>query len=399
MFTTKAIWRMTQVACLAATMIHLSACNSDAAATSKQGPPPPEVDVASVLTRAVNAPDEFNGRVSAVDTVALRPRVSGYIERVAYKEGHEVSKGDLLFVIDQRPYRDALNTVLAQLERAKTASRLAKAQVDRVQTLIAANAVSREEFDSRQAEQEQALSDVRAAEAAVASAKLNLAFTEIRAPISGRAGRAMLSVGNLAQTDQSLLSTIVSQDPMYVYFNCDERSYMRFQEIARRNGQTATAGSVRIGLANDAGFPHVGKVNFLDNHLDPETGTIRARAVLPNPDRRLTPGMFARVQFDANGEFKAMLVSERAILTDQDRKYLYVLGPENKAIRKDVVLGPLIRNANGGAQALRVIESGLDSNDKVIVGGTQKIFYPGMVVKPVAAPTEAVAKVNAKPAM
>lgn len=399
MFTTQKIWRAAQMACLTAMMIHLSGCNSDAAANSNQGPPPPEVDVASVVTRAVNAPDEFNGRVSAVDSVSLRPRVSGYIERVAYTEGDEVNKGDLLFVIDQRPYKDALNTVLAQLERAKTASRLAKAQVDRVQTLIAANAVSREEFDSRQADLEQTLSDVRAAEAAVASARLNLAFTEIRAPISGRAGRAMLSVGNLAQTDQSLLSTVVSQDPMYVYFNCDERSYLRFQETAKKSGRITTAGSVRIGLANDAGFPHVGKVNFLDNHVDPETGTIRARAVLPNPDRRLTPGMFARVQFDASGEFKAMLVNERAILTDQDRKYLYVVGPENKAMRKDVVLGPLIRDANAGAQALRVIESGLDANDKVIVGGTQKIFYPGMVVKPVAAPAETVAKAGTKPAM
>ncbi|MFY9479810.1 MAG: efflux RND transporter periplasmic adaptor subunit [Pseudomonadota bacterium] len=399
MFNTLEIWRLVQVTCLAATMMHLSGCNSDAAANSNQGPPPPEVDVASVVTRAVNAPDEFNGRVSAVDTVSLRPRVSGYIERVAYKEGDEVSKGDLLFVIDQRPYKDALNTVLAQLERAKTASRLAKAQVDRVQTLIAANAVSREEFDSRQADLEQTLSDVRAAEAAVASAKLNLAFTEIRAPISGRAGRAMLSVGNLAQSDQSLLSTVVSQDPMYVYFNCDERSYQRFQEIAKRNGRTATSGAVRIGLASDTGFPYEGKVNFLDNHVDPETGTIRARAILPNPDRRLTPGMFARVQFDANGEFKAMLVNERAILTDQDRKYLYVVGPENKAMRKDVMLGPLIREAKADAPSLRVIESGLDANDKVIVGGTQKIFYPGMVVKPVNAPAETVAEAGTKPPM
>jgi multidrug efflux system membrane fusion protein len=295
---------------------------------------------------------------------------------VTYREGAEVRQGDLLFVIDPRPYRDALASAQAQLERARAAVDLARVQEQRAQTLIGAKAISREEFDTRHADLTEATAAVRAAEAAVATAKLNLGFTEVRAPVSGRAGRAMLTAGNLAQADQTELTTIVPQDPMYVYFDCDEHSYLRYNELKHRAGQSAVAGAVRVALANESGFPHSATLDFLDNHLDPATGTIRARAVLPNPDRIFTAGLYARVRLEMGGETAALVIDDKAVLTDQDRKFVYVIGPQNRAIRKDVVLG----RAMDGVQ---VVESGLREHDRVIVSGLQAVLFPGMPVKPV----------------
>src|SRR3546814_6061534 len=181
----------------------------------------------------------------------------------------------------------------------------------------------------------------------------------------------MVTEGNLAQADQTLLTTLVSQDPMYVYFESDEQTYLRYAELARQGKRTRSSNPVRIGLANETGFPHEGTVDFVDNQVDPTTGTIRARAVLPNPDRVFTPGLFARVQVQGSGEFNAMLIDDKAVLTDQDRKYVYVLGDGNKAERKDVELGRMI-------DGLRVVKSGLSAKDKVIVHGVQKVFMQGM---------------------
>jgi len=353
----------------------VSACGSSEAAPGEGMPPPPDVSVATVLSKPVHQWDSFNGRVSAVESVELRPRVSGYVQRVAFKEGQEVKKGDLLFVIDPRPYKAALDQASAQLQRARAEAKLAQAQDARAQTLIEAKAISREEFETRKAASAQGDAGVRAAEAAVAAAKLDLQFTQVRAPIDGRIGRAMVTEGNLAQADATLLTTLVSQDPMYVYFESDEQTYLRYAELAREGKRTRSSNPVRIGLADEQGFPHAGTVDFVDNQVDPATGTIRARAVLPNPDRVFTPGLFARVQVQGSGEFKAMLVDDKAVLTDQDRKYVYVLGPDNKAVRKDVQLGRMI-------DGLRVVQSGLDAKDKVIVHGVQKVFMPGMPVAP-----------------
>ena len=197
----------------------------------------------------------------------------------------------------------------------------------------------------------------------------------MRSPINGRAGRALITEGNLAQADATLLTTVVSQDPVFVYFESDEQSFLRYAELARKGERDDTENPVRVGLASDIGYPHEGTVDFVDNQVDPRTGTIRARAVLRNPDRVFTPGLYARVQLQGTGEFKAMLIDDKAVLTDQDRKYVYVLGPKNEAVRKDVVLG---RNIDG----LRVVQSGLTPADKVIVHGVQKIFFPGMPVSP-----------------
>lgn len=374
-------WIGLQLACITASALTLVGCNSSVA-SGGGSMPVPEVMVADVQERDVRSWDEFNGRLSAIDSVAVRPRVSGYIEQMAFKEGDEVKKGDLLFLIDQRPYQAEVNSAAARLERARTAEELAKAQVDRAQTLIGANAISREEFDSRKAALAQAKADVHSAEAALAKARLDLGFTEVRAPVAGRASNAQLTVGNLAQADQSVLTTVVSQNAMYVYFDCDEKSYQRYQERAQSVGKRGESSAVRVGLANETGFPRIGKVDFLDNRIDPNTGTIRARAVLPNTDKKLTPGMYARVKLDGTGEFKAMVVDDKAVLTDQDKKFIYVVGKENKAMRKDVVLGPLVDDAGEG-RAMRVVQSGLDANDKVVVSGMLKIFFPGMPIKPV----------------
>ncbi|WEF31553.1 efflux RND transporter periplasmic adaptor subunit [Pseudoduganella chitinolytica] len=376
-----------ELACVVTAALSLQGCNSSVASAGGS-PPAPEVSVASVQVRQVQSWDEFNGRVGAVESVSIRPRVSGYIERVAFREGDDIKKGDLLFLIDQRPYQAVANSAQAQLERARAAADLAKTQIERAQTLIGANAISREEFDSRKAALAQAVADVHGAEAQLAKARLDLTFTEVRAPIGGRVSNAMLTAGNLAQADQSVLTTVVSQESMYVYFDCDERSYQRYLDRVR--GDRRAERLVKVGLADETGFSRTGKVDFLDNRLDANMGTIRARALLPNADRKLTPGMYARVKLDGSGEFKAMLVDDRAVLTDQDRKYLYVVGPENKALRKDVVLGRLIDDGSAGPNAaLRVVESGLESGDKVIVGGTQKIFFPGMPVKPIVLATSA----------
>ena len=340
-------------------------------------PPPPQVSVAQVLSRQVREWDDFTGRVAAVETVELRPRVSGYVERVAYQEGQEVRKGDLLFLIDQRRYRADLDRAEADLARARSEAELALTQDVRAQTLLAAKAISREEFEARRAATAQGNAAVRAAEADVARARLDLGFTEVRAPISGRAGRAIVTVGNLAQADATLLTTLVSLDPVYVYFESDEQTYLRYNELAR-NGERADANNeVRVGLANETGYPHAGTVDFTDNQVDSSTGTIRARAVLANADRVFTPGLFARVQLEGSGRFDALLIDDKAVLTDQDRKYVYVLGPQNTALRKDIEPGRMV-------DGLRIVSSGLEPQDKVIVHGVQKVFVAGMPVAPIA---------------
>jgi multidrug efflux system membrane fusion protein len=338
-------------------------------------PPPPAVSVARVVSREFQPWDEFTGRVAAVETVELRPRVSGYIERVAFEEGREVHKGDLLFVIDQRRYQAALDRTAAELERARSEARLATTEHERAQTLLNARAISQEEFEARRAARAQGDAAVRAASAALDAAKLDLQYTEVRAPIDGRAGRAVVTVGNLAQADTTLLTTLVSLDPMHVYFDADEQTYLDYSAADRRGEHRTRSSPVRVGLANETGFPHPGTVDFVDNQVDPRTGTIRARAVVPNADRSLTPGLFARVQLAGGQRQAGLLIDEKAVLTDQDRKYVYVLGPGNVAVRKDVVLGRPVGD-------LRVVEQGLERNDVVIVHGVQKVFFAGMPVAP-----------------
>lgn len=347
------------------------------------------VDVAPVVIKRIRQWDSFNGRISAIESVQVRPRVSGYIDSIPYREGDEVRRGDILFKIDPRPYQAAFDSAKARLERARATAVLAKLREQRATKLLPNNFVSQEEVDTRHADYAQSKADVLDAEAAVATAKLNLEFTQVRAPIDGRAGRAMLTAGNLAVADQTLLTTMVSQDPVYVDFDPDEHSYLRYSMHAKQGQQGGKGLHVRVGLANEEGYPHSGTVYFVDNQLDPTTGTIRLRAKLGNAHRKFTPGLFARVEIADTNEVQATLIDDKAVLTDQDRKYVYVLGANNTAQRKDVKLGRL-------AEGLRVVESGLDPGDKIIVGGLQRIYFSGAPVNPSEVPMIATAKVGAQ---
>lgn len=359
----------------------LAGCGSQAA---EQAPPAPQVGVAPALQRKVSQWDEFSGRIEAVQNVELRPRVSGYIDQVNYVEGQEVKKGDVLFTIDARSYRAELARANAELARARTQAELGRSEAARAKKLAEQQAISTESWEQRRAAADQAVADMQAAQAAVDSARLNLEFTQVRAPIDGRAGRAMVTAGNLvsAGDSASVLTTLVSQDTVFVYFDADEGTFLRYAQMARDGSRPSERGGalpVRIGLVGEQGYPHQGKVDFLDNQVARSTGTIRVRALLDNRERLFTPGLFARVQLLGSGRFDAVLVDDKAVLTDQDRKYVYVVDKDGKAQRRDVRLG---RSAEG----LRIVEQGLAAGDRVVVDGVQKIFMPGMAVdaKPLA---------------
>ena len=351
----------------------LAACNE--AVSASQTPPPAEVDVAPVTLQKIRYWDEFNGRISAVDSVEIRPRVSGYVDKVAYREGDEVRRGVLLFRIDPRPYEAALESANARLERAKATELVTKGRRDRAASLLTTKAISQEEADDRDANYAQAKADVLDAEATVDLAKLNLTFTEVRAPIDGRVGRALLTVGNLAVADQTPLTSMVSQNPVYVYFDPDEHSFLKYAAQAHHSDGKDQPLVVNVGLANEKGFPHAGTVTFTDNRLDPATGSIRLRAELNNDDKIFTPGLYARVQVGRNTQTDALLVDDKAVLTDQDRRFVYVLGSNDTAARKDVTVGRMV-------DGMRVVESGLAPGDTVIVSGLQKIFTSRTSVKP-----------------
>ena len=363
----------------------VAGCSEPSASPENAAPPPPSVSVAEVVVKEVAPWDEFTGHVEAVETVEVRPRVAGYVERFNFQEGEEVKEGKVLFVIDQRPFKAELMRAEAELARARARAELTRAQALRARKLIDKRVLSEDDFDERLTADAQAKADIRAAEVAVDVAKLDLEYTEIRSPIDGRAGRALVTPGNLVSggdmvPEATLLTTVVSLDPVYVYFEVDEQTYLRYGAMAR-NGERPSARKVAtpvfVGLANEQGFPHEGRMDFVDNRVDPATGTIGARAVLDNRERRFTPGLFARIKLIGSGRFSAVLVDDKAVLTDQDRQYVYVLGPGNTAERRDVKLGRLI-------DGLRVVSDGLAPGDKVIVHGVQKVFFPGMAVIPEA---------------
>ncbi len=292
----------------------LAGCSGQAA---EQGPPPPQVGVAEVPVRTVQQWDEFSGRIEAVESVELRPRVSGYIEQVNYREGQEVKKGDVLFTIDGRSYRAALAQAEAALARARAQAGVSRSEAERARRLSEEQAISVETWEQRRALAQQAQADLAAAQAAVDAAQLDLEWTRVRSPIDGRAGRALVTAGNLvgAGDAASVLTTVVSLDKVHVHFDADERSFLRYAGLAR-NGQRASERDgtlpVQVALADEDGFPHEGRIDFLDNQVDRGTGTIRARAVLDNAERRFTPGLYARVRLPGSGRFEAVLVDDKA---------------------------------------------------------------------------------------
>ena len=358
----------------------LAACGGN----GQQQMPPPDVNVAGVVKKSVTEWDEYSGHVEAIESAEIRPRVGGHLQAIHYAEGSMVEKGQLLFTIDSREYKASADAAAADASRAEARVALAEQELKRAETLIGDRAISQGELDQRRMEAQQAQADVLAARANFARANLDLGFTYIRAPFKGRAGEAKIKPGNLVTPNETLLTTLVSVDPVYVTFTGDERAFLRYQEIVRAgNAESPRDGGtpVLVGLANEDGFPHKGQVDFVDNALNPATGTIRARAIVPNPENRFTPGLFARVRLLGETLPTALLINEQAVLTDQDRRYVYIVGEKDAAERRDVTLGAPV-------EGLRIVESGLKPGDRVIVNGMRKIFFPGQPVKPHVVPMD-----------
>ncbi|CAI0818001.1 Efflux pump periplasmic linker BepF [Serratia quinivorans] len=366
----------TRLSAVALLVALLAGCDNSAAQNA--APPPPAVSTADVVIKPISQWDAFNGRIEAVQSVQLRPRVSGYIDKVNYTEGDEVKKGQVLFTIDDRTYRAAREQAQAELVRARNQAALARSESGRTEKLIGSQAISTEVWEQRRSSAAQAQSNVLAAQAQFDLAQLNLDFTRVIAPIDGRASRAMITAGNLVTTGDSasVLTTLVSLDKVYVYFDVDEATFLRYQSDGRRT----TKLPVKVGLVGEDGYPHQGIVDFTDNQLNAGTGTIRMRALLENAERRFTPGLFARVQMPGSAEFNAMLINDKSVMTDQDRKFVYIVDKDGKAQRRDIEVG---RVAGG----LRIVQKGLAAGDRVIVDGMQKVFMPGM---PVAAKNVAI---------
>ena len=355
-------------------LVQLAGCTRGASATPAAAAPAPAVSVATVLSRQIADFDEFTGRFEAVERVEIRPRVSGYISSVNFVQGREVTKGEVLFVIDQRPYEADLKRAEAQLEQARSQLTLAGSEQDRANKLLAAHAISREELESRESALEQAHANVAGAQAAVDTAALNLSFTRVTAPITGVVSRAEITAGNLVTSGQTLLTTVVSVDPIYVSFQGDEQGFLNFMNYARKGGDTDATHPVFVGLANEEGYPHQGTIAFVDNEIDGATGTVRARGRLENHNREFTPGMFARVKVVGTRSFPALLINESAVGTDQGLKYVLRVGNDNTIEYRQVTLGPVV-------DGLRVVRGGLNAGDTIVVNGLQHV-RPGMTITP-----------------
>ena len=346
-----------------------------ATACHKSGPPQAGMPTAAVTVsqpaeREVFEWDEYSGRLDAVDSVELRARVSGYLQSVNFKDGADVKKGDLLFVIDPRPYQADLDRTLADLAQAQSRLDLASNELARAQRLIESKTISVEEADTRVKNKTEADAALQSARAGGETAKLTLEYTHITAPIAGRTSRRLMTEGNLINSSQSpVLTTIVSLDPIYCYFDADERSVLKYQQLARegkRNNIRDGKVICELELANETGYPHKGTLDFVDNRIDPATGTLKVRAIFPNAERILQPGFFARVRVPGTGKYPALLIPDQAVGTDQDKKSVMVVTEENKAEYRVVKLGPMI-------DGLRVVREGLKPKEWVIVNGLMMV--------------------------
>lgn len=348
----------------------LVACQQPQAALPP--PPLPQVTVSQPVARNVVEWDEYTGRLEAVESVEVRARVSGYLQSVHFTDGATVQKGALLFVIDPRPYQEELNRATAALEQAMARYERTQKDFARAQQLVRSRAVSQEEVDTRSADQREAQEAVQAARAAVEAARLNVEFTQVRAPISGRISRQLVTDGNLVNggaAQSTLLTTIVSLDPIYGYFEVDERSYLKYSRLWRngtRAGSREGKIPVNLGLADETGFPHQGHLDFLENRIDPNTGTMTGRAIFPNPNLRLIPGLFARIRLPSSSQYEALLIPDETIGTDQSQRFAFVVNDENTVEYRKVDLGPMI-------DGLRVIRVGVKPEDWVIVNGVQRV--------------------------
>lgn len=353
----------------------MSACGKtpDTAASM----PAAKVSVAKVLEQPVNEWDEFTGRLEAPETVEIRPRVSGQIDEVAFTEGALVKKGDLLFQIDPRPFQAEVRRLEAQLAQSRATATRSENEAQRGERLRLSNAISAELADSRTSAAQEARAAAAAIQAQLDLAKLNLSFTRVTSPISGRVSRADITAGNLVTADVTPLTSVVSTDKVYAYFDADERVFLKYTQLARQ-GQRGQATPVYMGLSNEDGNPHQGQMNFVDNQVNPQTGTIRGRAVFDNKDGAYTPGLYARLKLVGSGTYSAVLINDEAVGTDLGKKFVLVMDADNKPAYRAVELGPKI-------EGLRIVRSGLSKDDTIIVKGLQRA-RPGSPVTPETVP-------------
>jgi RND family efflux transporter MFP subunit len=333
-----------------------------------QPPPPPEpkpvdVVVATPVTDTVTDYQDFTGRLDSTKTVDVRARVSGYVNDAPFKEGDLVKEGDLLFQIDPRTYQADFNQAVANVNLAIADKDLQEKNIVRAKKLNGTGAITQEEVDQIQGALEKANANVGAAVAARDHARLYLDYTKVTAPISGRISRRLVDPGNLVTADNTILTTIVAEDPMWAYFDVDERTYLDLVEADRLTG---TKYPVSMRLANESDYVHEGYVDFVDNRLNGNTGTIRVRGVFPNPKHVFKAGLFVRIRLPIGKSYKALLVPDEAILSDQGRKYVYIVDTKNKVEYRTIEPGQAVRG-------LRVIKKGVETGDQVIVGGMQRV--------------------------
>jgi membrane fusion protein, multidrug efflux system len=359
----------------------LAACEQSASQTSKASPPPPQVTVARPVTKTVVDQDEYVGRFVAVDAIEVRARVSGYLDSIHFQDGQMVKKGELLFTIDRRPFQNALDQARASLAQARANLAYTEADLARAQNLIGGNVISQQTLEQRTQAKRVAEANVSAQEAAVRQAGLDLEFTELRAPVSGRIGDRRVSPGNLVTGGTTgtttLLATIQSTNPIRFEFTMDETSYLRYVRLAKKAPDLANDGGnapVKLKLLDEQSFAHQGRMDFVDNAIDRSSGTIRGRAEFANPDGTFTPGMFGRIQVASGPPGEALLVPDVAIGTEQVRKFVLVVDDQSVARAKYVTLGPVI-------DGLRVVASGLVPNDRVVINGLMRV-RPGVKVTP-----------------
>jgi multidrug efflux system membrane fusion protein len=349
--------------------VALAGCNvgtgKAAPAAAAAGAPP--VSAATVVEKAIAETHEFSGRLEAIERVEIRPRVGGFITAVNIRPGAEVKKGDVLFVIDPRPFQAEADRATAAAEAARAKAGLARLELNRAEKLLGEKAIAQREYDERAASQKELDAAARAARAQADAAKLNLSYTRVIAPINGRVSKEEITLGNLVDTS-TVLTSVVSQGRIYASFDGDEQTYLR---VARR-AQSGKPILVRAGLANEDGFPHEGKLEFVDNQLDTSSGSARMRAEFANEDRAMAPGLFVRVQIGGGDERKEMLITDRAVGTDQSHKFVFVVDRQGKAQHREVQLGPIV-------DGLRVVREGLKPGEKIVVNGLQRV-KPGAPV-------------------
>jgi multidrug efflux system membrane fusion protein len=360
-----------------ATLAGLSAgCSSSA---QPKAAAPVEVSVAEVVCKQISDSDEFTGRLEAVDAVEVRPRVSGYLQSVHFKEGAIVRQGDLLFQIDPRPLQAEVDRLKGDLAQAKAQRSRAQSDFERAERLHNNDGMSAEEYDRRAAVRNEAEARIASTEGALHGAELNLEFTRVIAPITGRVGRAEITEGNLVEGGAGQikpLTTLVSLDPIYVYFDVDEQTYLKYARVTQSHGASSheLRSAALLGLADEDGFPHLGQVSFVDNQVSSSTGTIRLRATFANKNLALTPGLFARIRLQGGGKQSGCLARDEAVVTDLNQKYVFVLGKNNTLTYRPVRLGPM-------TDGLRVVRDGLHEGDVIVVSGLQRV-RPGVTVTP-----------------